>query len=217
MKQWCLTQVLAIWWIWNWKDGNKWAYPPQMKVLVGEKVYGAHMRTGWYRSLEWPSLKQTWHLQNGCWKTGSTISTLLHDKINPKDCQVVSLGDSGFLQFFRVVSSDYGKPRMTFLFPCRAQLLPGTCACLLVSGICWGEALHLRSPWKRDPKSSAGVWVVKSPSFSSRGLSSETVIESSGAMFVFSNSIDFFRSKVMYTKIRSFVWGTEILCQRNMV
>ena len=40
----------------------------------------------------------------------STISTLLHDKINPKDCQVLSLGDSGFLQIFRVVSSDYGKP-----------------------------------------------------------------------------------------------------------
>ena len=42
---------------------------------------------------------------------GSTISTLLNDKINPKDCQVLSLGDSGFLQFFRVVSSDDGKPR----------------------------------------------------------------------------------------------------------
>ena len=42
---------------------------------------------------------------------GSTISTLLHAKINPKDCQVLSLGDSGFLQFFRVVSRDYGKPR----------------------------------------------------------------------------------------------------------
>ena len=43
--------------------------------------------------------------------TGSTISTLLHDRINPKDCQVLSLGDSEFLQFFRVVSSDYGKLR----------------------------------------------------------------------------------------------------------
>ena len=43
--------------------------------------------------------------------TGSTISTLLHDKINPKDFQVLSLGDTGFLQFFRVVSRDYGKPR----------------------------------------------------------------------------------------------------------
>ena len=43
--------------------------------------------------------------------TGSTISTLLHDRINPKDCQVLSLGDTGFLQFFRVVSRDYGKPR----------------------------------------------------------------------------------------------------------
>ena len=42
---------------------------------------------------------------------GSTISTLLHDKINAKDCQVLSLGHSGFLHFFRVVSSDYGKPR----------------------------------------------------------------------------------------------------------
>ena len=48
--------------------------------------------------------------------SGSTISTLLHDKINPKDCQVFSLGDSGFLQFLRVVSSDYGKPRYLFSF-----------------------------------------------------------------------------------------------------
>ena len=43
---------------------------------------------------------------------GSTISTLLHGKINPKDWQVLSLGDAGFLQFFRVVSSHYGKPRL---------------------------------------------------------------------------------------------------------
>ena len=48
--------------------------------------------------------------------SGSTISTLLHDKINPKDSQVLSLGDSGFLQFYRVVSSDYGKPRMLLGF-----------------------------------------------------------------------------------------------------
>ena len=48
--------------------------------------------------------------------SGSTISTLLHDKINPKNCQVLSLGDTGFLQFFRVVSRDYGKPR--FFFAC---------------------------------------------------------------------------------------------------
>ena len=46
--------------------------------------------------------------------TGSTISTLLHDRINPKDCQVLSLGDTGFLQFFWVVSRDYGKPRLMF-------------------------------------------------------------------------------------------------------
>ena len=48
--------------------------------------------------------------------TGSTISTLLHDRINPKDCQVLSLGDTGFLQFFRVVSRDYGKPRVSLGF-----------------------------------------------------------------------------------------------------
>ncbi len=47
--------------------------------------------------------------------TGSTISTLLHDKINPKNCQVLSLGDTGFLQFFRVVSRDYGKPRVIWI------------------------------------------------------------------------------------------------------
>ena len=40
------------------------------------------------------------------YKSGSTIITLLHDRINPKDCQVLFLGDTGFLQFFRVVSRD---------------------------------------------------------------------------------------------------------------
>ena len=40
----------------------------------------------------------------------STIRTLLYGKINPKDWQVLLLGDVGFLLFFRVVSGDYGKP-----------------------------------------------------------------------------------------------------------
>ena len=46
------------------------------------------------------------------WFSGCTIRSLLHEKINPKDVgfQVVSLGDVGFLLFFRVVSFDYGKP-----------------------------------------------------------------------------------------------------------
>ena len=43
-------------------------------------------------------------------KPGSTIRTLLHGKINPKDWQALSLGDVGFLLVFRVVSGDYGKP-----------------------------------------------------------------------------------------------------------
>ena len=45
--------------------------------------------------------------------TGSTIRTLLNGKINPKDWQVLSLDDVGFLLFFRVVSGDYGKPCIT--------------------------------------------------------------------------------------------------------
>ena len=49
--------------------------------------------------------------------SGSTISTLLHDKINPKKFQVLSLGETGFLQFFRVVSRDYGKPRNSSQIP----------------------------------------------------------------------------------------------------
>ena len=47
---------------------------------------------------------------------GSTISTWLHDKINPKNCEVLSLGDSGFLQFFRVVSREYGKLRFLVVY-----------------------------------------------------------------------------------------------------
>ena len=47
------------------------------------------------------------------WVRGSTISALLHDKINPKDCQVKKpLVIQGFSKFFRVLSSDYGKPRI---------------------------------------------------------------------------------------------------------
>ena len=44
-------------------------------------------------------------------KSGSTISTLLHDKINPKDCQVLSLGDSGFLQFLGLFQVIMANPR----------------------------------------------------------------------------------------------------------
>ena len=70
-----------------------------------------------------------WEVQILSLLTGSTISTLLHDKINPKDCQVLSLGDSGLLQFFRVVSSDYGKPRLMMYIlgkVCFSYFLAGT-------------------------------------------------------------------------------------------
>ena len=45
-----------------------------------------------------------------CHQNAGSTSTLLHEKIN-KDCQVLFVGDSGFLHFLRVVQSDYGKPR----------------------------------------------------------------------------------------------------------
>ena len=49
----------------------------------------------------------------------------VREKINPEDWQVSSLGDAGFLQFFRVVSSDYGKPRacLVFIFSCWLGIL----------------------------------------------------------------------------------------------
>ena len=49
--------------------------------------------------------------------SGSTIRTLFHGKSNPKDLQVLPLGDVGFLLFFRVVSGDYGKPCTCILSP----------------------------------------------------------------------------------------------------
>ena len=67
--------------------------------------------------------------------TGSTIITLLHGKINPKDWQVLSLGDVGFLLFFRVVSGDYGKPW------------------LREPGNSWVE-IFLPSPWGKPPRES---------------------------------------------------------------
>ena len=58
----------------------------------------------------WPCMNK-WHRS-----PGSTRSTLLHERINPKDWQVSFVGDAGFLPFFRVVSSDYGKPRSPLNF-----------------------------------------------------------------------------------------------------
>ena len=64
-------------------------------------------------------LCEWWHHE-----TGSTIRTLLHGKINPKDWQVLSLGDVGFLLFFRVVSGDYGKPSQILRIQCWTTGLP---------------------------------------------------------------------------------------------
>ena len=56
----------------------------------------------WQETVRKPQLK---HLH----VTGSTIRTLLNGKINLLTGSK-SLGDVGFLLFFRIVSGDYGKP-----------------------------------------------------------------------------------------------------------
>ena len=47
------------------------------------------------------------------WDQIGYVNTIPEIPLNP-DCHVLSLGDSGFLHFFRVVSSDYGKPRIPY-------------------------------------------------------------------------------------------------------
>ena len=81
---------------------------------------------------------------------GSTISTLLHDKINPKDCQVLSLGDSRFVQFFRVVSGDYGKPRMGMGWSSKyPEVVLQTC---LPGTLCSSEEPQGWSPKPKEPE-----------------------------------------------------------------
>ena len=64
--------------------------------------------------------QQGFHGFHRC-ETGSTISTLLHDKINPKDCQVkkplVIQGFSNFLGLFQVIMANPGKLSLISAFP----------------------------------------------------------------------------------------------------
>ena len=62
---------------------------------------------------------ENWQLicgKTSCERTGSTISTLLHDKINPKDCQVLSLDDSGFSNLLGLFQVIMANPRRDELF-----------------------------------------------------------------------------------------------------
>ncbi len=86
---------------------------PQQKHRIYDRCEGSDDGTS--ASHEWFGGSSFGGSCVGSFVSGSTIITSLHDKINPKDCQVLSLGDSGFLQFFLVVSSDYGKPRFCML------------------------------------------------------------------------------------------------------
>ena len=58
-------------------------------VILGVYVKFEGSNWSFQKNYKWP------------YKSGSTISTLLHDKINPKDCHVLSLGDSRFLQLWQ--------------------------------------------------------------------------------------------------------------------
>ena len=63
---------------------------------------------GWWSQTRFTILEI--HYEMDQYTSGSTISTLLHDKINPKDCQVLSLGDfsgfSNFLGLFQVIMAN---------------------------------------------------------------------------------------------------------------
>ena len=76
----------------------------------------------------------------------------LHDKINPKNCQVLSLGDTGFLQFFRVVSRDYGKPRNILPFLGGGSWNVDRFSPIIVV-VSWKMAGHLKANyyWKIHP------------------------------------------------------------------
>ena len=77
---------------------------------------------------------------------GSTIITLLHEKISPKNRQVLSLslGDAGFLQLFRAVSRDSGPSRKP---PPRTRISHGM-GCFFVRS-CWRRcAWFMVSLWE---------------------------------------------------------------------
>ena len=79
----------------------------------------------------------------------------LHGKINPKDWQVLSLCDVGFLQSIWVVSGDYGKPCIRLLaFPLRTT--------------CW-RTRYLRSKKLHRPH-GIGEWRDRQDLSSSKGL-----------------------------------------------
>ena len=85
----------------------KKAWPASWHVLVQQS-------DGARRSLS--RVEGTWRLEPKDLVEDHRVhhkNRMLHEKINPKDWQVLSLGDVGFLQFFRVVLSDYGKPRIS--------------------------------------------------------------------------------------------------------
>ena len=126
---------------------------------------------GWMWSFHRPMSTLKFLLISGSF-AGSTISTLLHDRINPKDCQVLSLGDTGFLQFFRVVSRDYGKPRI--LDDLRALLRPHEKSWpkeFVIQHTCYWS-IHAEAPL--DTKDIQGhLKRVRRLSHGGRGVSSE--------------------------------------------
>ena len=100
--------VLSFWRKTNFKVFPwKKAWPASWHVLVQQS-------DGARRSLS--RVEGTWRLEPKDLVEDHGVhhkNRMLHEKINPKDWQVLSLGDVGFLQFFRVVLSDYGKPRIS--------------------------------------------------------------------------------------------------------
>ncbi len=96
---------------------------------------GINYRAGTWHSPDWSAIKsyrigrpQILFFIFGLPVSGSTIGTLLHAKINPKDCQVEEpLVIQGFSNFLRGVSSDYGKPRVLDVSNCNVMYRRNIC------------------------------------------------------------------------------------------
>ena len=120
-----------------------------------------------HKSCTWDTWKSPQNTENRETISGSTISTLLHGKINPtKDWQALSLGDVGFLLSFRVVLSTTGDmlafgftiPLGWFHPNLRAKRQP------LRRQICPAQmAVEFDSSWHTRVHSGGGfVWLIAS-------------------------------------------------------
>ena len=93
-----------------------------------------------------------------------------HEKINPKDWQVLSSLGEGFLQFFRVVSSDYGKPHVG---------IDKTSWTILRNKMDWKITIddNMWEFWRWFVIFLRNVWIPEQPSLDTRILGKAAIVE----------------------------------------